>query len=120
MWTASLESIVVQGDWMEDSYRFYTVYGVRVSNDDGRSFSHDHSYIEDKAGAERLLERIQMACCFDRFSPVDREHWIETRPVYGSKEYQRTGGDLEWGLDLEPELNPALTESQKDAVALGR
>lgn len=120
MWTINVKSDVVQGEWREDSYRFYEVFCVTAHNENGTRFVHTHTFTDDRKGAEKLAERVNLADFKGSFSPENNQYWREIQPVWGSPEYSRQGGDWVFHGDLEPELNPYLTESEKDRVAWER
>lgn len=98
-WHAEIRDAAVEGPWREDDRPTYVVYYVVVTDDRGRRFRHDFTD-RSREKVERLLDRVRTAIRFDGFSPVGREHWSEGQPVYGSEEYQATGGDLEHHADV--------------------
>lgn len=95
-----------------------SVFYITATAADGRRFAHDHRFHsaeafsgyesdgewyagissfreEALAKAEALLARMMAAQATGRWtSPVDREHWYEIDPVYGSEAY----------IGAEPEL----------------
>lgn len=118
VWHVDVASDVVRGPWREDDYEWHEVFRVTVRNEYGRRFAHKHVFLDDSDGAKKLAERVHAA---DRWwTPVENEHWRADFPVYGSEHYERSGGDAVHHLDIEPELDPALSEYGKHMAAFAR
>jgi hypothetical protein len=66
---------------------FYVVARVVEGTQEGFQWAHDHTFINDQAGAERLLQRIVGA------SEIDESHWREIEPQYGTNAW------LSWNAD---------------------
>jgi hypothetical protein len=100
-WEVEVWDDVVRGEWQEDDYAYHTHYYLRASNAVGVRFRHGHVFVDDKEGANQLLARV---LADPDFTPEGKAGvWVEGQPVYGSEEYQRTGGDRTWHLPLEKE-----------------
>jgi hypothetical protein len=113
LWYISLASDISRGAWLEDDYEWVETFYIQATNNAGRRFNHFKGF-QNREAAVKLLERVSVA---KGFSPVGNKNWVETYPAYGSEHYSATGGDRVHHLDLEPELNPLLTEEQKQRVA---
>ncbi len=116
MWHIGIETTSVRGEWMEDSYRWFDTYRLKASNLDGVCYYHFHIFTERKQSVE-FRDRVYRSF---KFSPAGKPGiWEEGRPVYGSPEYQRTGGDREWQSDIEPEML-GMSERQCEQLAWER
>ncbi len=91
-YTASVFFVVatneVTGERYAHDHRFYSAHTYAETDEDGYYCgiaSHKELTV---AQAEAFLAKVQAAQAAGRFTtPVDRNHWVETYPVYGSPAY---------------------------------
>lgn len=83
------------GERFAHDFRFHSAEAFALDDEDGEYFCGIANHLEEtRATAEAFLAKVKDGQAAGRWtSPVGRDHWNETYPVYGSPAYRYNAGD---------------------------